>query len=669
MATRPPPCSSSRVGAAGLACSSGGRGVRVVQATWHPHSDVHLAVLSSDNTFRLFNLSRSSETAEQEYLLRLDQRIDRATAFSFGGSSRWNLFTVFFLLSTGEIYSLCPIVPFGSYVPRSIIEDLVKRPSVHADKQGHTTHGREELEDSEVLQWLIHSFPDVESGESGSTSSSQSVLVKACPYVAADRSVCLQGPFQVLNSDEHGLAASGGAFATSLLHLMAGSNSLLAVASRDGQVIVHLMEDCVEPAWTNDEIPTISKDRMGGIQSVVTVAFAAPKRQNFQDGECDSRCCMTAIVVVDLNLAEQALDAAPIVLLPDPVSPERLVCSHAAGVEAIELPLLSLATELHQGQSKATSSQAPRAATPRVFSVLDIRPLPGSDGPYLPLAGLALASSAIGETWLIAATAAAQYVVLKMPSRGALLPTTPASTELSKEAGHKLEHGGHLLIGNLASGPEDIGMPRVLHCQALVAQSIEGRASLHEGCKMLHKKHIEYAHKLCLSEQAYVELKGHHGHLRETVKLQRHHMQVCLKSLEDEEARARRLVNRLSLAAEFNVSLEKRILRFDALQRHDLELLRLAVQDLSQEAGGGESAVATASAANLAAAAGGGTLGARNQPRLEEANGHPSIRVPAMQMRKLKIAVDQLALSLEDMMHIVKRLEEETSTRELQSAK
>eukprot|EP00850_Spirogloea_muscicola_P016132 SM000129S26119 [mRNA] locus=s129:70227:72657:- [translate_table: standard] len=478
---------------------------------------------------------------------------------------------------------------------------------------------------------------------------------------------------------------------------MAGSDSLLAVASRHGQVIVHLMEDRVEPAWTNNEIPTISKDRMGGIQSVVTIAVAAPKRRNLQNGKNDSRCCMTAVVIVDLDLAEQALDAAPIVLLPDPVSPERLFCSHAAGVEAIELPLLSLATELHctnEGHVKATSSQAPRAATPRVFSVLDIRPLPGSDAPYLPLAGLALVSSAIGETWLIAATAAAQYVVLKMPSRGALLPNTPAGTELSKEAGHKLEHGGHVLIGNLASGPEDIGMPRVLHSQALVAQSIEGRAFLHEGCKMLHKKHIEYAHK------AYVELKGHHGHLCETVRLQRHHMQVCLKSLEDEEARARRLVDRLSLAAEYNVSLEKRILRFSqlpaiakgplsvpernfkaelgtcsnlgrgyALQRHDLELLRLAVQDLALEAGGDENAVATASAASLAAAAGEGTLGTRNQPRSEEANGHPSIRVPATQMRKLKIAVDQLSLSLEDMMHTVKRLEEETSTRELRSAK
>eukprot|EP00850_Spirogloea_muscicola_P021362 SM000246S08205 [mRNA] locus=s246:157647:160098:+ [translate_table: standard] len=447
---------------------------------------------------------------------------------------------------------------------------------------------------------------------------------------------------------------------------MAGSDSLLAVASRDGQVVVHLMEDRVEPAWKNNEIPTISKDRMGGILSVVTIAVAAPERQNLQNSENDSRCCMTAIVIVDLNLAEQALDAAPIVLLPDPVLAERLFCSHAAGVEAIELPLLSLATELHctnEGQVKATSSQAPRAATPRVFSVLDIRPLPGSDAPYLPLAGLALVSSAIGETWLIAATAAAQYLVLRMPSRDALLPTRPAGTDLSKEAGHKLEHGGHVLIGSLASGPEDIGMPRVLHSQALVAQSIEGRAFLHEGCKMLHKKHIEYAHK------AYVELKGHHGHLRETVRSQMQHMQVCLKSLEDEEARSSRLVDRLSSAAEYNVSLEKRILRFNALERHDLELLRLAVQDLALEAGGEDITVATAPAAGLAAAAGKGTLGARNQPRSEEANSHPSIRVPEMQMRKLKIAVDQLSLSLEDMMHNVKRLEEETSTRELQCAK
>ncbi|KAK9159059.1 hypothetical protein Scep_005633 [Stephania cephalantha] len=95
--------------------------IRTIQASWHPYSETHLGVLSSDSVFRLFDLSSNLEKAEQEFYLQpvepgkcSNASSICAVGFSFGGEHLWDRFTVFFLFSDGSIYLLCPIVPFGS---------------------------------------------------------------------------------------------------------------------------------------------------------------------------------------------------------------------------------------------------------------------------------------------------------------------------------------------------------------------------------------------------------------------------------------------------------------------------------------------------------------------------------------------------------------------------
>jgi nuclear pore complex protein Nup88 len=62
-------------------------GLRVLQIGWHPESDTHLAVLTSDNTWRLYNTQRA-DLAEQTFELQLRGRCGGGAAPSFHSASR-----------------------------------------------------------------------------------------------------------------------------------------------------------------------------------------------------------------------------------------------------------------------------------------------------------------------------------------------------------------------------------------------------------------------------------------------------------------------------------------------------------------------------------------------------------------------------------------------------
>ena len=105
-------------------------GLQVLQAGWHPDSDSHLALLTSDSVWRLYNV-RTPGLAEQTFELSPPGR--RASlglggdassagagggaavvAFSFGAAACWERFAVYFLTRRGQLFTLCPVVPFGA---------------------------------------------------------------------------------------------------------------------------------------------------------------------------------------------------------------------------------------------------------------------------------------------------------------------------------------------------------------------------------------------------------------------------------------------------------------------------------------------------------------------------------------------------------------------------
>lgn len=132
-------------------------GLQLLQASWHPHSGSHFAVLASDGRLRLYSLAGVAE-AEQTFHLKLQGSagggsggggagegsvrrlgslgvpgraaasaapLRRATAFVWGPPVGWGCFTVLVLASDGGIYSLCPVAPFGVRVSARALGLLV----------------------------------------------------------------------------------------------------------------------------------------------------------------------------------------------------------------------------------------------------------------------------------------------------------------------------------------------------------------------------------------------------------------------------------------------------------------------------------------------------------------------------------------------------------------
>lgn len=104
----------------------------IVKTEWHPQSDVHLAVLTSDKLLRLYNLSVNPLKPEQFFSLETHVQQHsrssgygfiqafRISSFAFGTGNAWSRFCVYFTTEEdSNIYVLCPVIPFNMCVIKS----------------------------------------------------------------------------------------------------------------------------------------------------------------------------------------------------------------------------------------------------------------------------------------------------------------------------------------------------------------------------------------------------------------------------------------------------------------------------------------------------------------------------------------------------------------------
>jgi hypothetical protein len=110
---------------------------KIVKILWHPLSATHshLLVLSSNGILRMFNVIQNVEEPEQTYYFcSMDEDIKKkksgfganldeleATSFCLGPytgvGSGWSALTVCGLLKSGDVVTLCPVVPNQSTLP------------------------------------------------------------------------------------------------------------------------------------------------------------------------------------------------------------------------------------------------------------------------------------------------------------------------------------------------------------------------------------------------------------------------------------------------------------------------------------------------------------------------------------------------------------------------
>lgn len=106
----------------------------VLQVEWHPLSENHLVILTSDARLRVYNVDRDCKRCEQEFDLSLSEqdydgrgrggRNPHFTSFTFGPKRGWEAFTIYLLRDSGAVHCLCPVLPEGCVVPPSLATAL-----------------------------------------------------------------------------------------------------------------------------------------------------------------------------------------------------------------------------------------------------------------------------------------------------------------------------------------------------------------------------------------------------------------------------------------------------------------------------------------------------------------------------------------------------------------
>ncbi|KAJ2163104.1 hypothetical protein GGF46_000033 [Coemansia sp. RSA 552] len=126
---------SSGVGAGGMSVTANWSArLRVVDVLWHPlsTSDSHLLVLQANGSVKLFDVTEDVDAPEQSMSLFSSSgagfAMSQATSFCMGSptSSGWSRATLFVLTNTGELYSLCPVLPRRCSIDQEWVEDLLE---------------------------------------------------------------------------------------------------------------------------------------------------------------------------------------------------------------------------------------------------------------------------------------------------------------------------------------------------------------------------------------------------------------------------------------------------------------------------------------------------------------------------------------------------------------
>ncbi|KAJ0044390.1 hypothetical protein Pint_06486 [Pistacia integerrima] len=542
--------------------SSSSNAIRILQVSWHPYSETHLGILSSDSVFRLFNLSSDLMQPEQEYYLQpVEPGRSRNAAsicpvdFSFGGDHLWDRFTVFVLFSDGSIYILCPIVPFGSvYKWESILE-------IYSDAHtfGLRSSNSSAISNSSLaISWLEATFPELAQDP---VDEGDLPTLKAHPHALFNSSLSLQGPLRkVCHGGEDEVLAVRGAEcegrAVSFLYSLVSKDSILVTAWSVGQLQIDALADEIQPVWIVGNAPRLRVDYHDHILGLAMIC--EPMSVQFPIVKLDQPVDHTVwlghpppllrLATVDLALPRNTDSGSLITMFVDPLMQERIYALHDGGIDSIVLHYLPF-TSQNRGKDETVR-------TPSVNPVLST--CQGETSSSSRLCGFVSLSDSFGYSWIVGVTSTHECIVLEMKSWNLLLPIQIDTEKKPINLGERKETDTPDIISKeLLVGPKVVLHPQALpNLRSVAADSIEGRSTLHQYFKLFHENYVEYAHKV------YFELK--------------HHAPQLMRLIDDQHARLREAQEKIS---QVETSLQE--LELDALHS-SIEALRARLRRLTQ---------------------------------------------------------------------------------------
>ncbi|KAJ7963993.1 nuclear pore complex protein NUP88 [Quillaja saponaria] len=535
--------------------SGGSNAICVLNVLWHPYSDSHLGILSSDSVFRLFNVSSDASQPEQEYYLQpvVPGRSRTATSicsvdFSFGSDHLWDRFSVFILFSDGSIFILCPVVPFGSAFKYESILELYNDAHTFGLKSANPTA----VSNSNLaISWLEATFPEFQHEV---TEGGDMYKLRAHAYALFDASLVLQGPLQkVCHGGTNDSELRGGKCegrAVSFLYNIVRKDSILVTAWSAGQIQVDALADEIQPVWSVGSPPRLrvdSHDHILGLAMIcesitgdLPVKLGQPLDHTVWLGHPPP---LLRLAIIDLALPRTD-SGYSILLFVDALMPERIFALHDGGIDSIVLHFLPFTSQNHGKDMMRTPSVHPVLSTCQgeIFN------------PF-PLCGFVSLSDSFGYSWVVAVTLSRECIMLEMKTWNQLLPIC-VDMERKETHAEELEEidPPNIISKELLSGPKVVLVPQASpNLRSVAADSIEGRSMLHQYYKLFHENYVEYAHKV------YFELKHHAPHLKEIIDEQHTRLGDAQKKLLKVEEKQSGLEERMDRAILLHNSLEERL--------------------------------------------------------------------------------------------------------------
>ncbi|KAK9061047.1 hypothetical protein SSX86_018227 [Deinandra increscens subsp. villosa] len=534
--------------------------IRTLKVSWHPYSDTHLGILSSDSVFRLYDLSSALEQPEQEYYLQPVSRGRSRNAssicpvdFSFGGDHLWDRFSVFVLFSDGAVYILCPVVPFGSvYKWESVLEIYSDAKSFGVQSGSSKAFSNATL----AISWLEATFPELarQAAEGGNQPA-----LESHPYALFDASVSLQGPLHKVyhgsEEDSELKVTECEGRAVSFLYKAVSKDSILVTVWSGGQLQIDALADEIQPVWMVGNHPRISVDSQNRIvgfamicetnsNELSVVTFEQSSDKNIWLGHSPP---LLRLGTVDLALPGKTETGSTISLFIDPLIPERIYCIHNGGVDSIVLHFLPFTNQ------KNGIDDDMRA--PTVQSVLNTCQVESSSSLY----GFVALADPFGSCWIVGLTSGFECIVLGMESWDLLLPARVDKNKKFESLEENMVTGDATIISKeLLTGPKVVIVPPTSP-NPVAADSIEGRSTLHQYFKLFHENYVEYAHKV------YFELKHHGPQLKKIIDEQHSRLREAQQKLAKVEEKQEKLENRIDHAIQTHGLLEERLINLRKL--------------------------------------------------------------------------------------------------------
>ncbi|KAJ3550617.1 hypothetical protein NMY22_g347 [Coprinellus aureogranulatus] len=356
----------------------------VAKIDWHPWGEAGstLLIMTIDGKFREYDISVDTEEPQQvlsfvppkKSSFAVEDESEReVTSFTLGkGRADWGPLTVYALMKSGDIYSVCPYLPQNAAIPTAYVHSLecfisakqeyLSQESSSSDSRLSTLYDYQ----SKYVNSLIKQLP------AGSVFPATTRFASVHPPKTIRNAVLRQGPF-LLQPVPRSLDGSDGGDATDIMYLSFGNDDqeaedegketdhlgVLVVSYQDGKVDVFLDVEKVEGRWENkhmrkNELPMLAvyESIDLGLISQLIQPSVTPKRP---------------------SLLELLHGNHP-TFLADPIHDDVVYVYHAFGVHALDLsPVLenlSQALRMDDEDTEAVQATLSQGAQTNVRPIL-----------------------------------------------------------------------------------------------------------------------------------------------------------------------------------------------------------------------------------------------------------------------------------------------------------